>query len=151
MLCIVSYSIMAAKMAKRAAKKGSPKKAAKKIVKKTKPVKVKKAKVTLKEKATAKASSKAAKKAAGQARAAAMKKKGLGIFAPKTLSPELASLVGKKVLARTEVTKAVWAYIKAKKLNAGRIISPDANMKKVFPVKSFDMLKMAGFLSAHIK
>merc|ERR1711964_549836 len=97
--------------------------------------------------AAKKSASKASKKAAGQARAAAMKKKGLGIFAPKNLSPELAALVGKKVLPRTEVTRAIWKYIKAKKLNAGRTINMDATMQKVFPVRSFDMLKMAGFLS----
>jgi len=43
------------------------------------------------------------KKAAGAKRAAAMKKAGKGIFAPKTLSPALAAICGKKVMPRTEV------------------------------------------------
>ena len=46
------------------------------------------------------------KKAAGAKRAAAMKKAGKGIFAPKTLSPALAAICGKKVLPRTEVSAA---------------------------------------------
>merc|ERR1712139_396143 len=90
-------------------------------------------------------------KAAGAKRAADMKKKGLGIFAPKTLSPEMAAICGKKSMPRTEVTKSIWAYIKKNKLNAGRIISPDATLKKVFPVAKLDMLKMPGMLSKHIK
>ena len=35
-----------------------------------------------------------------------------------------------------EVTKAIWVYIKKNKLNAGRIIKPDATLKKVLPVAS---------------
>merc|ERR1712146_179053 len=76
---------------------------------------------------------------------AGMKKAGKGIFAPKTLSAELSAVCGgKKTLPRTEVTKAIWVYIKAKKLNEGRIIKPDAVLKKVMPVASLDMLKMPG-------
>merc|ERR1712093_410918 len=91
------------------------------------------------------------KKAAGAKRAAAMKKAGKGIFAPKTLSPALAAICGKKVMPRTEVTKAIWAYIKKNNLNQGRIISPDAKLKTIFPVAKVDMLKMAGMVSKHIK
>merc|ERR1712196_700490 len=85
-----------------------------------------------------------AKKAASRKIALAMKAKGKGIFAPKKLSPALASICGKSTMPRTEVTKKIWPYIKAHKLNKGRIISPDATLKKIFPVNSIDMLKMAG-------
>lgn len=44
--------------------------------------------------------------------AAAMKKKGVGIFAPKKLSDALAKVCGVKTAPRTEVTKKIWAYIK---------------------------------------
>merc|ERR1712164_12997 len=91
------------------------------------------------------------KKAAGAKNAAAMKKAGKGIFAPKTLSPALAAICGKKVMPRTEVTKQIWVYIKKKGLNQGRIIKPDATLKTIFPVASLDMLKMAGYVSKHIK
>lgn len=66
-----------------------------------------------------------------------MKKAGKGIFAPKTLSKELAAICGKSVMPRTEVTKKIWAYIKSKKLNQGRIIRPDAKLKTIFPVAQF--------------
>merc|ERR1711977_331268 len=92
-----------------------------------------------------------AQKAAGAKNANAMKKAGKGIFAPKTLSAELAAVCGKKVMPRTEGTKAIWVYIKKNKLNAGRIIKPDATLKKVLPLASLDMLKMAGYISKHLK
>merc|ERR1712224_801243 len=87
------------------------------------------------------------KMTAGKKNAAAMKKAGKGIFAPKTLSPALAVICGGKSMPRTEVTKKIWVYIKKNKLNAGRIISPDAKLKAVLPVASLDMLKMAGYIS----
>merc|ERR1719326_749135 len=82
--------------------------------------------------------------------AAAMKKKGIGIFATKTLSADLAAICGKAKMPRTEVTKALWAYIKKNNLSKGRTITPDATLKKVCPVASFDMLKMATFVSKHL-
>merc|ERR1712182_72442 len=87
---------------------------------------------------------------AGKKKALAMKKKGVGIFAPKALSESLAAICGGKKMARTEVTKKIWAYIKKNKLNDGRTIKPDAALKKIFPVASLDMLKMPGFISKHL-
>merc|ERR1719217_1200853 len=111
-----------------------------------------KAKTTKPTKATLKkiTAGKKAKKAAGKARALAMKKKGVGIFAPKALSPALATICGGKTMPRTEVTKKIWAYIKKNKLNDGRTIKPDSTLKAVFPVASIDMLKMAGYVSKHL-
>merc|ERR1712196_294221 len=100
--------------------------------------------------AAKKAAGKASMKAAGKKRAAAMKKAGKGIFAPKTLSPAMADICGAKTLPRTEVTKKIWAYIKKYKLNDGRTIKPDAKLKGVLPVASIDMLKMAGYISKHL-
>merc|ERR1719146_257825 len=91
-----------------------------------------------------------AKKAAGAKKALAMKKAGKGIFAPKQLSEALVAICGKKSMPRTEVTKSIWAYIKKNKLSEGRIIKPDASLKKIFPVASLDMLKMPGFVSKHL-
>merc|ERR1711869_71030 len=85
-----------------------------------------------------------AMKAAGKARAAAMKKKGVGLFAVKTLSADLAAICGKNKMARTEVTKGLWAYIKKNKLSKGRTITPDAKLKKVLPAASLSMFKMPG-------
>merc|ERR1711881_344801 len=87
--------------------------------------------------------------ATGKKNAAAMKKKGVGIFAPKKLSDALAAICGAKTLPRTEVTKKIWVYIKKNGLNNGRVIKPDAKLKAVLPVASLDMLKMAGHISKH--
>merc|ERR1711937_37774 len=78
------------------------------------------------------------------------KAKGIGLFAPKTLSPALAAICGAKKLSNVEVTKAIWKYIKAKKCNEGRIIKPDDKLKGVFPVAKLDMLKMGSFVKKHI-
>merc|ERR1712070_1161043 len=93
---------------------------------------------------------KKAKSASAKKNVAAMKKAGKGIFAPKMLSDALAAICGGKKMPRTEVTKKIWVYIKANKLNDGRTIKPDAKLKAVFPVASLDMLKMAGYVSKHL-
>merc|ERR1712196_601985 len=90
-------------------------------------------------------------KAAGKKAAARQKAKGTGLFASKSLSPALAGIVGKKSASRPEVFKAVWKYIKSKKLNSGRTIKADAKLASVTKAGSFNMLKMAGMLSKHIK
>merc|ERR1711907_19444 len=97
-----------------------------------------------------KTAGKKAKAASAKKNAAAMKKAGKGIFAPKTLSPALAAICGGTTMPRTEVTKKIWIYIKKFKLNEGRIIKPDAKLKAVLPVASIDMLKMAGYISKHL-
>jgi len=86
-----------------------------------------------------------AKKAAKKAKAA-----GKGLYMAKTLSPALAAICGSKKLNAFEVTKAIWKYIKAKKLNEGRTIKPDETMKGVFPVAKLDMLKMGSFVKKHL-
>merc|ERR1719163_657326 len=93
---------------------------------------------------------KEAQSANAKKNAAAMKKKGVGLFAPKKLSDALAAICGAKTLPRTEVTKKVWVYIKKNQLNEGRVIKPDAALKAVMPVASVDMLKMASFVSKHL-
>merc|ERR1712224_826947 len=92
-----------------------------------------------------------ASKAAGKKIAAAQKKKCVGLFAVKTLSADLAAICGKNKMARPDVVKSIWAYIKKNKLNKGRTISPDAKLKKVLPANSVSMFKMAAMYSKHIK
>merc|ERR1711970_1548178 len=121
------------KPAKKKAKK--PKKKAKKKKKKKKVVKYpggKRAKGQHKSKAA---------KASGKKIAAMMKKKGIGLFATKTLSADLAAICGKNKMPRTEVTKAIWAYIKKNKLSKGRTVTPDAKLKKVLPAASLSRLR----------
>merc|ERR1712188_350256 len=148
----------AAKKPTKKAKKPKKKKAKKKKAKKKKKKKKKKAKKKKKKvvkypggkrpKGNHKSK---AMKAAGKKSAAAMKKKGVGLFAPKTLSADLAAVCGKAKMSRVEVTKALWGYIKKNKLNKGRTITPDAKLKKVLPSNSLSMFKMAGMLKKHIK
>merc|ERR1712025_1081458 len=108
-------------------------------------------KATLKKiKAEKRTIGKKAQSATGKKNALAMKKKGVGIFAPKKLSDALAAICGAKTLPRTEVTKKIWVYIKKNSLNQGRTIKPDAKLKAIFPVASLDMLKMAGYVSKHL-
>merc|ERR1711998_438238 len=65
-----------------------------------------------------------AHKAAGKKLAAKMKAAGKGIFKVRTRSPALAAITGKSKMATSAMVKAVWAYIKAKKLNNKRMITP---------------------------
>merc|ERR1711998_287046 len=82
--------------------------------------------------------------------ALAAKKKGIGLFAPVNLSPELAAICGGKKMTRPAAIKALWTFIKKNKLNAGRVITPNDQLKKVLPVAKVDMLKMAGMVSKHM-
>jgi len=153
----------AAKKPTKKAKKPKKKKAKKKKAKKKKKKKKKKAKKKKKKKKKKKVvkypggkrpkgvHKSKAMKASGKKTAAMMKKKGIGLFATKTLSADLAAICGKNKMARPEVVKALWAYIKKNKLSKGRTITPDAKLKKVLPSASFSMFKMPGMLSKHIK
>ena len=139
-----------------AKKKAAKKKATKKPKKAKKPKKKKAKKKKKKKKAKKKKKKKKKKKvtkypggkrpkgvhkskasiAAGKKIAAAQKKKGVGLFATKTLSADLAAICGKTKMSRPEMTKALWGYIKKNKLNKGRTITPDAKLKKVLPAAS---------------
>ena len=127
----------AKKKAKKPKKKAKKKKAKKKKAKKKKKKKKKKKVVKYPGGKRPKGVHKSkASIAAGKKIAAAQKKKGVGLFATKTLSADLAAICGKTKMARTEVTKALWAYIKKNKLSKGRTITPDAKLKKVLPAAS---------------
>ena len=76
-----------------------------------------------------------------------------GITAPVTPSPELAEIVGKDDLPRSEMVKKVWEYIKAHKLQDakdGRQINADAKLEKVFGKKSASMFEMNKLLTGHL-
>merc|ERR1711981_289308 len=130
------------KKAKKATKKPAKKKAKKPKKKVTKYPGGKRPKGVHKSKASI---------AAGKKLAAAQKKKGIGLFATKTLSADLAAICGKNKMSRPEAVKAIWAYIKKNKLNKGRTITPDAKLKKVLPANSVSMFKMTSMYSKHIK
>jgi DNA topoisomerase III len=107
--------------------------------------------------ATAKAAKTAAKKAAPAKKAAAKKtaepkaprKQGAGLKP----SPELAAVVGSEPIARTEVIKKIWDYIKAKGLQDAankRAINADAALKPVFGKDQVTMFELAGIVGKHL-
>ena len=65
-----------------------------------------------------------------------------GLSKPVVMNAELAELLGAKELPRTEITKKIWDYIKANKLqtktengkpeNAGKYIVADAKLLPIF-------------------
>lgn len=82
-------------------------------------------------------------------------KKPSAFMKPVAVSDALAEIVGPGPMARTEVTKKLWDYIKKHKLqdaNNKRMINPDAKLGKVFGSTSqIDMFKMTSKVSKHLK
>jgi len=73
---------------------------------------------------------------------------------PVRVSAELAEVVGKGPMPRTEVTKKLWEYIKKNKLQdpkAKRQINPDQKLGKVIGNQQIDMFQMTKKVSAHLK
>jgi upstream activation factor subunit UAF30 len=79
-----------------------------------------------------------------------------GLSVKKEISKELAGFLGKdptELLARTDVVKGMWDYIKAKELQNPenkREIFLDDKMKAVFGCDKFTMFTMNKYLGAHI-
>ncbi len=73
---------------------------------------------------------------------------------PMTISPDLAVVVGKGPMARSEVVKKLWVYIKGKNLQDPknkRNIMADESLKKVFGGKSVvNMFEMTKLVSKHL-
>ena len=103
-----------------------------------------------------------------------------GLKKPVQLKADLAEFCGVNKLARTEITKKLWNYIKSKKLqtksangkpeNAGKFIVADAKLLKVFKNTNstsksgnrtdlrqmkegdtIDMMQMAAVVSANVE
>lgn len=73
---------------------------------------------------------------------------------PMQISEELTAVVGRGPLPRTEVTKKLWAYIKANKCQDTknkRNINPDEKLAKVFGgKKTINMFEMTKLVSKHL-
>jgi chromatin remodeling complex protein RSC6 len=84
----------------------------------------------------------------------AEKKAGSAFMKPMTISPDLAAVVGKGPMPRSEVVKALWVYIKGKNLqdpSNKRNINADAALKKVFAGKDVvNMFEMTKLVSKHL-
>ncbi len=80
-------------------------------------------------------------------------KKPSAFMKPVEVSDALAEVVGKGPMARTEVTKKLWDYIKKNKLqdkDNKRNILPDAKLAKVLGSQPIDMFKMTSKVSKHL-
>jgi upstream activation factor subunit UAF30 len=81
-------------------------------------------------------------------------KKANGLAQKKKISKELAEFLGKgDVMARTEIVKSLWEYIREHTLQNPenrREIFLDEKMQSVFQCKSFTMFTMNKYIGAHI-
>ena len=69
------------------------------------------------------------------------------------VSEELAAIVGRGPMPRTEVTKKLWAYIKTKgcqDTKNKRMINPDDKLSKVLGKKQINMFDMTKLVSKHL-
>lgn len=109
------------------------------------------------EKNDAKAPKKAAAKSAGKAsgKNGGGGQANAGLMKPLTVSPDLAKIVGKEPLPRTQIIKKMWDYIKEKDLqdkDNKRMINADENLKVVFDGKDqVSMFELAKVVSSHVK
>ncbi|MBS1986224.1 MAG: hypothetical protein JST16_18845 [Bdellovibrionales bacterium] len=106
-------------------------------------------------KAPKKAKKPAAKKAAKKPAKKASKRKPNAAFM-KTMTPSaaLAAVVGTSALARTQVVKKMWEYIKKHKLQNPknmRNILADAKLKEIFGKAEVSMFEMTKLISKHLK
>ena len=83
-----------------------------------------------------------------------MAKSNSAFMKPMNVSAELAAVVGKGPMPRSEVVKALWVYIKKNNLQDDknkRNINADENLKKVFAGKAVvNMFEMTKLVSAHL-
>jgi upstream activation factor subunit UAF30 len=84
----------------------------------------------------------------------AKRKPNAAFMKPVTPDAALAAVVGSKPLPRTELTKALWVYIKKHNLQDPKkktIINADDALKKVFDgKKSVSMFEMTKLVSGHV-
>lgn len=83
----------------------------------------------------------------------AAKKTASAFMKPLKVSEELAAIVGKGPMPRTEVTKKLWVYIKKNKCQDEknkRNINPDENLAKVLGKKAINMFEMTKMVSKHL-
>jgi DNA topoisomerase-3 len=103
-------------------------------------------------KTAAKTAKAPAKKAAAKKTAAAKtpRKAAVGNLTP---SADLAAVIGTDKVARTEVVKKLWDYIKAQGLQDPtnkRAINADAKLKPVFGKDQITMFELAGLIGKHL-
>jgi chromatin remodeling complex protein RSC6 len=81
------------------------------------------------------------------------KQKNSKFMQPMEVSDDLAAVVGRGPMPRTEVTKKLWAYIKKHKRQDPenmRNIIPDDKLSKVLGKKAINMFDMTKAVSKHL-
>lgn len=138
---------MAKATKKAATKKAAPKKATAKKATAKKAT----AKTAAPKKATAK---KATAKTAAPKKAKTARKPNAAFMKALTPSAELAAVIGATAVARTEVVKKLWAYIRKNNLQNPknkRNILADEKLKKVFGKGEVSMFELASLIGKHLK
>lgn len=82
-----------------------------------------------------------------------MAKKQSKFMQPMRVSDDLAAVIGRGPMPRTEVTKKLWAYIKQHRRqdpSNKRNILADEKLQKVFGRKSVNMFEMTKLVSKHL-
>jgi upstream activation factor subunit UAF30 len=78
-----------------------------------------------------------------------------GLMAPLTVTPDLAKIVGKEPMPRTQIIKKMWDYIKEKNLQDAsnrRMINADEKLKVVFDGRDqVSMFELAKVINNHVK
>ncbi len=95
----------------------------------------------------------AAKKTAAKTAKPVREKKPRAPSAGLTPSPALAAVIGAEAVARTEVIKKLWDYIKAQGLQDAankRAINADAKLRDVFGKDQVTMFELAGIVGKHL-
>ena len=95
----------------------------------------------------------AAKTAVAKAAAKTAAKAPRKVAANLTPSAELAAVIGSDMVARTEVIKKVWDYVKANNLQDAtnkRAINADARLLPVFGKAQITMFELAGIVGKHL-
>lgn len=81
------------------------------------------------------------------------KKTNSALMKPMRPSQELAEIVGSEPLARTEITKRIWDYIKEHNLqnpaNKREIIA-DEKLERVFGTRTVTMFEMTKLINKHL-
>ena len=103
--------------------------------------------------AAGKTAAKKAAKASAKTAKPVREKKPRAPSAGMTPSPALAAVIGAEAVARTEVIKKLWDYIKAQGLQDAankRAINADAKLKEVFVKDQVTMFELAGIIGKHL-
>ena len=126
---------------------------AKKAPAKKAPAKKAAAKTAVVKKAPAVKKAAPAKKAAAKKAPAKKRTPNAAFMKAMTPSAALAAIIGSKPVPRTEVTKKVWEYIKANKLQDAAkrtMINGDAKLKEIFKKAQVSMFEMTKLINDHL-